>query len=145
MQIHNFTLTMKAYVGITNEENLKAVESIYYDNQPLPPNITEGDIFSLLNGDMLNSDIIHSFPTSLVTTKQNLKLEIVSPILYRILRNMGEEEKRSVFIKYLAIDDFLKNDMIFVPLNAKSSHWLLLVLYPKEGKGEYFDSLLSFM
>ena len=30
-----------------NEENLKVVESIYYDNQPLPPNITERDIFSL--------------------------------------------------------------------------------------------------
>ena len=42
-------------------------------------------------------------------------MEIVSPILHRILRNMGKEEKRSVFIKYLAIDNFLKNDMIFVP------------------------------
>ena len=132
---------MKAYVGITNEENLKVVESIYYDNQPLPPNITERDIFSLLNGDMLNGDIIHAFLTSLVTTKQNLKAEIVSPILYQILRNMGKEEKRSVFIKYLAIDDFLKNDIIFVPINAKSSHWVLLVLYPTEGKRVYFDSL----
>ena len=137
MQIHNFTLTMKAYVGITNEENLKVVESIYYDNQPLPPNITERDIFSLLNGDMLNDDIIHAFLTSLVTTKQNLKAEIVSPIL----RNMGKEEKRSVFIIYLANDDFLKNDIIFVPINAKSSHWVLLVLYPTEGKRVYFDSL----
>ena len=71
-------------------------------------------------------------------------MEIVSPILHRILRNMGKEEKRSVFIKYLAIDNFLKNDMIFVPINAKSSHWVLLVLYPKEEKGVYFDSLLSF-
>ena len=68
MQIHNCTLTMKAYVGITNEENLKVVESIYYDNQPLPPNITKRDIFSLLNGGMLNGDIIDAFPTSLVTT-----------------------------------------------------------------------------
>ena len=53
-----------------NEENLKVVESIYYDNQPLPPNITERDIFSLLNGDMLNGDIIHAFLTSLVTTSR---------------------------------------------------------------------------
>ena len=29
-----------------NEENLKVVVSIYYDNQPLPPNITERDIFT---------------------------------------------------------------------------------------------------
>ena len=65
----------------------------------------------------------------------------MSPILHRILRNMGKEEKRSVFIKYLAIDNFLKNDMIFVPINAKSSHWVLLVLYPTEGKRVYFDSL----
>ena len=101
-----------------NEENLKVVESIYYDNQPLPPNVTERDVFSLLNGDMLNGDIIHAFLTSLVTTKQNLKTEIVSPILYQIL-------------KYLTIEDFLKNDIIFVPINAKSSHWVLLVLYPK--------------
>ena len=107
------------------------MESIYYDNQPLPPNITERDIFSLLNGDMLNDDIIHTFLTSLVTTKQNLKAEIVSPILYQILRNMGKEEKRSAFIEHLAIDDFLKNDIIFVPINAKSSQWVLLVLYPK--------------
>ena len=104
-----------------NEENLKVVESIYYDNQPLPPNITERDIFSLLNGDMLNDDIIHAFLTSLVTTKQNLKAEIVSPILYQILRNMGKEKKRSAFIEHLAIDDFLKNDIIFVPINAKIS------------------------
>ena len=97
MQIHNFTLMMKAYVGITNEENLKVVGSIYYDNQPLPPNITEGDIFSLLNGDMLNGNIIHAFPTSLVTTKQNLKLEIVLPILYGILRNMGGRRKEKCF------------------------------------------------
>ena len=105
-----------------NEENLKVVESIYYDNQPLPPNVTERDVFSLLNGDMLNGDIIHAFLASLVTTKQNLKTEIVSPILYQILQNMGKEEKRSDFIKYLTIDDFLKNDIIFVPINAKSSH-----------------------
>ena len=104
-----------------NGENLKVVESIYYDNQPLPPNVTERDVFSLLNGDMLNGDIIHAFLASLVTTKQNLKAEIVSPILDQILRNMGKEEKRSVFIKYLAIDDFLKNDIIFVPINAKIS------------------------
>ena len=97
------------------------VESIYYDNQPLPPNVTERDVFSLLNGDMLNGDIIHAFLTSLVTTKQNLKAEIVPPILYQILRNMGKEEKGSVLIKYLAIDDFLKNDIIFVPINAKIS------------------------
>ena len=108
------------------------MESIYYDNHPLPPNITERYIFSLLNGDMLNGDIIHAFLTSLVTTKQNLKAEIVSPILYQILRNMGKEEKRGVFIKYLAIEDFLENDIIFVPINAISSHWVLLVLYPKE-------------
>ena len=93
---------------------------------------------------MLNGDIIHAFLASLVTTKQNLKTEIVSPILYQILQNMGKEEKRSVFIKYLTIDDFLKNDIIFVPINAKSSHWVLLVLYPKEEKGVYIDSLLSF-
>ena len=105
-----------------NEENLKVVESIYYDNQPLPPNVTERDVFSLLNGDMLNGDIIHAFLASLVTTKQNLKTEIVSPILYQILQNMGKEEKRSDFIKYLTIDDFLKNDIIFVSINAKSSH-----------------------
>ena len=141
MQIHNCTLTMKAYVGITNEENLKVVESIYNDNQPLPPNITERDIFSLLNGGMLKGDIINGFLTWLVTTKQNLKMEIVSPILYQILRNMRKEEKRSVFIKYLAIYHFLKNDIIFVPINAKSSHWVLLVLYPTEGKRVYFDSL----
>ena len=98
------------------------VESIYCDNQPLRPNITERYIFSLLNGDMLNGDIIHAFLASLVTTKQNLKTEIVPPILYQILQNMGKEEKRSVFIKYLTIDDFLKNDIIFVPINAKSSH-----------------------
>ena len=114
-----------------NEENLKVVESIYYDNQPLPPNVTERDVFSLLNGDMLNGDIIHAFLTTLVTTMQNLKAEIVSPILYQILWNMGKEEKRGVFIKYLTIEDFLKNDIIFVPINAKSSHWVLLVLYPK--------------
>ena len=124
-----------------NEENLKVVESIYYDNQPLPPNITERDVFSLLNGGMLNGDIIHAFLTSLVTTKQNLKTEIVSPILYQILQNMEKEEKRSVFIKYLAIDDFLENDIIFY---VTSSHWVLLVLYAKEGKGVYVDSLLSF-
>ena len=127
-----------------NEEILKVVESIYYDNQPLPPNITERDIFTLLNGEMLNSDIIHTFLTSLVTTKQNLKTEIVSPILNQILQNMGKEEKKSVLIKYLTNVDFLKNDIIFVPINAKSSHWVLLVLYPKEGKGVYLDSLLSF-
>ena len=124
-----------------NEENLKVVESIYYDNQPLPPNITERDVFSLLNGGMLNGDIIHAFLTSLVTTKQNLKTEIVSPILYQILQNMEKEEKRSVFIKYLAIDNFLENDIIFY---VTSSHWVLLVLYVKEGKGVYVDSLLSF-
>ena len=33
---------------------------------------------------------------------------------------------------------------VFVPINAESSHWVLLVLYPKEEKGVYFDSLLSF-
>ena len=115
------------------------VESIYYDNQPLPPNINERDILSLLNGEMLNGDIILAFLTSLVTTKQNLKTEII-----QILRNMGKEEKRSVFIKYLVIDDFLKNDIIFAPINAKNSHWVLLVLYPKEWKGVYLDSLLSF-
>ena len=80
---------------------------------------------------MLNGDIIHAFLASLVTTKQNLKTEIVSPILYQILQNMGKEEKKGVFIKYLTIEDFLKNDIIFVPINAKSSHWVLLVLYPK--------------
>ena len=80
-----------------NEENLKVVESIYYGNQPLPPNVTERDIFSLLNGDMLNGDIIHAFLTSQVTTKQNLKREIVSPILYQILQNMGKGEETSVF------------------------------------------------
>ena len=53
---------------------------------------------------MLNDDIINAFLTSLVTTKQNLKTKIVLPILYQILRNMGKEENRSVFIKYLAID-----------------------------------------
>ena len=95
------------------------VESIYYDNQPLPPKITERDILSLLNGDMLNGDIILAFLTSLVTTKQNLKREII-----QILRNMVKEEKRSVFIKYLVIDDFLKNDIIFVPIDAKNSHWV---------------------
>ena len=96
-----------------NEENLKVVENIYYDNQPLPPNITERDIFTLLNGDMLNGDIIHAFLTSLVTKKQNLKTGIVSPILCQILQNMGKEEKRSVFIKYLTNDGFLKNDIFF--------------------------------
>ena len=50
-----------------NEENLKVVESIYYDNQLLPPNITERDIFSLLNGDLLNGDIIHAFLKSFLT------------------------------------------------------------------------------
>ena len=73
------------------------MESIYYGNQPLPPNVTERDIFSLLNGDMLNGDIIHAFLTSQVTTKQNLKREIVSPILYQILQNMGKGEETSVF------------------------------------------------
>ena len=96
-----------------NEENLKVVENIYYDNQPLPPNITERDIFTLLNGDMLNGDIIHAFLTSLVTKTQNLKTGIVSPILCQILQNMGKEEKRSVFIKYLTNDGFLKNDIFF--------------------------------
>ena len=57
---------------------------------------------------------------------------------------MEKEEKRSVFIKYLAIDDFLENDIIFVFVNVTSSHWVLLVLYAKEGKGVYVDSLLSF-
>ena len=80
---------------------------------------------------MLNDDIINAFLTSLVTTKQNLKTKIVLPILYQILGNMGKVEKGSVFIKYLALDDFLKNDIIFVPINAKSSQWVLLVLYPK--------------
>ena len=122
-----------------NQGNSKVVESIYYDNQPLPPNINERDILSLLNGEMLNGDIILAFLTSLVTTKQNLKTEII-----QILRNMEKEEKRSVFIKYLVIDDFLKNDIIFAPINAKNSHWVLLVLYPKEWKGVYLDSLLSF-
>ena len=68
----------------------------------------------------------------------------MSPNLSQILRNMGKQEKRSVFIKYLAIDNFLKNDIIFVFINDKGSHWVLLVLYPKDGKGVYFDSLLSF-
>ena len=86
---------------------------------------------------MLNGDIIHAFLTSLVTTKQNLKTEIVSLILYQILQNIGKEEKRSVFIKYLTNVDFLKNDIIFVPINANSSHWVLLVFYPKEGKRVY--------
>ena len=70
---------------------------------------------------MLNGDIIHVFLKSLVTTKQNLKTEIVPPIHVYILRNIGKEEKGSVCIKYLAIDDFLKNDIIFVPINAKIS------------------------
>ena len=70
---------------------------------------------------MLNGDIIHVFLKSLVTTKQNLKTEIVPPIHAYILRNIGKEEKGSVCIKYLAIDDFLKNDIIFVPINAKIS------------------------
>ena len=46
---------------------------------------------------MLNGDIIHAFLTSQVTTKQNLKREIVSPILYQILQNMGKGEETSVF------------------------------------------------
>ena len=50
-----------------NKENLKVMESIYYDNQLLPPNITERDVFSLLNGDLLNGDIIHAFLKSFLT------------------------------------------------------------------------------
>ena len=131
MLIHNFTLTMKAYLGRTTTTKLKVVESIYYDSRLLPPNIIERDIFTLLNGDVLNGNIIHAFLVSLVATKQNLKTEIVSPILYQILENVGKEEKRSVFIKYLTDDNFLKNDNIFVPVNVTSSHWVLLVFYPK--------------
>ena len=57
---------------------------------------------------------------------------------------MRKEQKRNVFIKYLAIDDSLKNDIIFLPINAKSSHWGLFVLYRKEEKDVHFESLLSF-
>ena len=97
MLIHNFTLTMKAYLGRTTTTKLKVVESIYYDSRLLPPNIIERDIFTLLNGDVLNGNIIHAFLVSLVATKQNLKTEIVSPILYQILENVGKR-KREVFL-----------------------------------------------
>ena len=93
---------------------------------------------------MLNGDITNAFLTSLVTTKQNLKTEIVSPFLYQNLQNVGKEEKGSVFIKYPANNAFLKNDIIFVPINAKSSHWVLLVLYPRGEEDVNLDSLLSF-
>ena len=97
----------------------------------------------------------HGFPLGKIFIKFNIvsslsprkmgKLKLcLRRWLYQILQNIRKGEKRSVFLKYLTIDSFLKNDIIFVSINASSSHWVLLVLYLKEWKGVYLDSLLSF-
>ena len=124
---------------------LEVVENVFYQSSKLMDEVSERDIFNLLKMGKVNGDVINSFLTSLIRTNTKIKAGTVTPLLPHILLNISKAEERHIFMKYILADDFLDNDMVFWHINVRNIHWVLLIIYPKLGKGIYFDSMLSVM